>query len=190
MLPAQKRERLQTAPYNLDTDSTEMYVHDDALVEFFEAVVGELLGTEASAQKVKLASNYILNSLISLKGELNHHVTKTIPPSHFAEIVQMAHDGDISSNGAVELIGELATAFAKGTTVRELASTKGLLQENNEEKLSEVVEKLLEENQDAVLELREGKEQALQFLVGQGMKLSKGTANPVRLKELIQDKLG
>lgn len=36
---------------------------------------------------------------------------------------------------------------------------------------------------------KNGKETALQFLVGQGMKLSGGKANPERLKEFLKKRL-
>ncbi len=48
-----------------------------------------------------------------------------------------------------------------------------------------IVDEVLAANPKVVEDLRAGKEAALQFLIGQGMRLSKGAANPAQLKEVI-----
>ena len=188
MLPAQKREHLQSQ-YKLGIEDTEVYVFDPKLAELFETVAGELTDTEGADKRIKLASNYIINNLLALRDELDHHVADNIDPTSFAEIVSLAYEGDISSNGAVELIASIVKTFDKGKAVRELAEEKGLLQQNDEGALLGVVEKVIESNPGPVAEYKSGKEQALQFLVGQGMKKSKGSANPAKLKELILKEL-
>ena len=70
--------------------------------------------------------------------------------------------------------------------MRALAEAEGLLQQNDEGALGQIIDKILSENAAVVAEYKAGKEQALQFLVGQGMKESRGSANPSKLKELIQ----
>jgi len=49
---------------------------------------------------------------------------------------------------------------------------------------------MIKNNPSAVEEFKNGKENALQFLVGQGMKFSKGKANPEVLQKLLKEKLG
>jgi len=48
---------------------------------------------------------------------------------------------------------------------------------------------MIKNNPSAVEEFKNGKENALQFLVGQGMKISKGKANPGALHEFLKEKL-
>ncbi|QSH39024.1 Asp-tRNA(Asn)/Glu-tRNA(Gln) amidotransferase subunit GatB [Candidatus Kaiserbacteria bacterium] len=189
-LPQAKRERLQKA-YGLQVEDVEAYVADIRLCEFFERVVVELSqsNSEDQAKHAKLASNYITNNLVALRGENNEHVTENIGPNEFSELVLLALQGDISSNGAVELIGHLAKPHEQSKTIKELAEEAGLLQQNDDEALNEIIEALVSQNEEVVKEYKEGKEQALQYLVGQGMKLSKGSANPAKLKELIKAKL-
>ena len=45
------------------------------------------------------------------------------------------------------------------------------------------------ENEKSVIDFKAGKEQALRFLIGQGMKISKGRANPQRLDALLREKI-
>jgi aspartyl-tRNA(Asn)/glutamyl-tRNA(Gln) amidotransferase subunit B len=60
-----------------------------------------------------------------------------------------------------------------------------LLQVQDETALLSIVQTLINENPAPVAEFKSGKTAILQFLVGQGMKLSRGTANPAKLAELI-----
>ena len=55
--------------------------------------------------------------------------------------------------------------------------------------LKEIAEKIVSENLTAVEEYKKGKEASLQFLVGQGMKASKGSANPEALRASLLDAL-
>ncbi|MFA6601896.1 MAG: hypothetical protein WCT02_03490 [Candidatus Paceibacterota bacterium] len=52
------------------------------------------------------------------------------------------------------------------------------------------MEKVLADNSKVVAEYKAGKLASLQFLVGQVMKASKGSANPETAKELLLKKMG
>jgi len=51
--------------------------------------------------------------------------------------------------------------------------------------LPKIAQQVIDANPAVVAEYKAGKEAALQFLVGQGMKISKGSANPAALREAI-----
>jgi aspartyl-tRNA(Asn)/glutamyl-tRNA(Gln) amidotransferase subunit B len=52
-----------------------------------------------------------------------------------------------------------------------------------------MVKKIITENEKPVAEYKAGKEASIMFLVGQGMKASKGSANPQVLKALFVKEL-
>lgn len=189
-LPEAKRKRFQEE-YGLNTESTETYVSDIKLSNFFEGVVAEFHGEKDNPKLVKLTSNYIINNLVALRSELDRHVSETITPNQLKNIVILAHTGEISSNGAVELLRIVTRSsdVPGKDSIKEIAEREGLLQQNDDGVLEDIIESILKENESVVSEYKEGKEQALQFLVGQGMKVSKGSANPAKLKELIKAKL-
>ena len=64
---------------------------------------------------------------------------------------------------------------------------KGLIQKSDQSALEVIAEEVILKNEKAVTELRAGKTASLQFLVGQGMKLSKGSANPALLAKIITE---
>jgi aspartyl-tRNA(Asn)/glutamyl-tRNA(Gln) amidotransferase subunit B len=71
----------------------------------------------------------------------------------------------------------------------EIAKQEGLLQQNDEEGLKIIVKKIIEDNPDVVEEYKGGKESVLQFFVGQGMKETKGSANPQVLGKIAKELL-
>lgn len=186
-LPEQKRARLMET-YQLKSEVVEVYVFDSKLLTFFEAVAKEFQQDD-DIKKAVLASNYIVNNVAALREETQQHVTELLNPQFFAELITLANDGVISSNSVVEI---LQTYVRTGSMEKPLkiAEEKGLVQKNDEESLREIVSAVLSDNAQAVTEFKEGKEQALQYLVGQGMKASKGSANPAKLKDLITEELG
>ena len=75
--------------------------------------------------------------------------------------------------------------FEKGGDPRALAMTLGLLQQNDKAGLRKVAEGIIAANEKVALDYKGGKMAALQFLVGQGMKATKGAANPEMLREIF-----
>jgi aspartyl-tRNA(Asn)/glutamyl-tRNA(Gln) amidotransferase subunit B len=65
-----------------------------------------------------------------------------------------------------------------------IALKHGFIQKNDEGELKEIVEKIVAENPKVVEDFKAGKAAALQFLIGQGMKATKGSANPEILKNI------
>jgi aspartyl-tRNA(Asn)/glutamyl-tRNA(Gln) amidotransferase subunit B len=57
-------------------------------------------------------------------------------------------------------------------------------------KLAETVEQVLAANQQAVLDLQAGKQNAFKHLVGAAMKASDGTADPEAIRRLLAERLG
>ena len=77
----------------------------------------------------------------------------------------------------------------KGGDPDTLAEEEGLLQKSDGAYIETLADAVLEAHPQAAEEYKGGKENALMFLVGQGMKESKGAANPELLKEILKEKL-
>lgn len=83
----------------------------------------------------------------------------------------------------------LAIMHKEGGDPEVIAKDKGLIQKHDEGELTKIVDKVINENDKVWQDFKSGKEASLQFLIGQGMKLSKGSANPNLLKKILLDKL-
>ena len=99
----------------------------------------------------------------------------------------MIMGGEVSSRGAKDI---LAIIIKEGGEPRQIAKERGLFQVNDEDAMGTIVDKVIVDNKNVFEEYKAGKEKALQFLVGQAMKESKGSANPGLLKKLFEQKKG
>ena len=107
--------------------------------------------------------------------------------AQYAELMEMVVAGTITSRVAKDLLKEVVF---DGHSPKQLAEERGLLQSNSSEELLPIVEQIISEHAAVVAEYKQGKEQAMQFLIGQGMKQTRGSANPATLTELFKQTIG
>ena len=84
----------------------------------------------------------------------------------------------------------IGPVFAGGKTARAIIDEKGLAQISDASALEAVADQVIRDNPQAVADFKAGKAQAVKFMVGQLMRLSKGRANPGMATEIITRKLG
>lgn len=183
-LPWNKRDRYKKE-FELKDEDVEIFVGSPEWGNFFEALMENL---KHDIKLIKLASNYITSDLLGMvKKQPELWMKKPIAHSSFAHLIKMVGDSTINSRGAKDI---LAILFQHGGEPQKIAEEKGLLQKNDEGELKAIIEKLIAENPKVVADYKAGKEAALMFFVGQGMKASKGSANPEKLKELAKSLIG
>lgn len=176
-LPWQKRERYAN-DYGIKAEDIESYVTDPNLGAFFEEVAQKLSDREA----VKVASNYITSDMLGLFAKDD---SLTIPSSaHFAKLIQMNMGGQLNSRGTKDI---LAMILKNDEDPEVIANREGLLQQNDEGALREMVQKVIDANPDKVAEYKSGKEALLMFFVGQIMKETKGSANPAMVQTILKE---
>ncbi len=181
-LPWAKRARL-VSDYGIKPTSAEFFVSDKMMGDFFEATMLLLRGS--TSQLSGLVENYITSDIVSLRkgtpsfGGLTGH--------SFAALITMISKNKLSSRGAKDT---LAIMFAEGGDPETIAEEKGFIQTNDEGALKEMVAKIVADNPTVVADYKAGKTAVFQFFLGQGMKLSKGSANPEVLKKLFEEALG
>lgn len=197
-LPRQKRERFEKE-YQLPPREIELYVFQKELGEYFEKVVSELrvyvkekklkekVGDKEFKKLTKLASNYISSDLQGLlKGKSVEDEGFLIVPENFAEFVGMIYLGEISSKIAKTL---LKAMFETGGDPSQIIEDKGLKLITDEKQIEEAVKEVIEKNQKPVGDYKKGKKEALQFLIGQVMARTKGTANPETVQKILKELL-
>jgi aspartyl-tRNA(Asn)/glutamyl-tRNA(Gln) amidotransferase subunit B len=138
---------------------------------------------QTNTELLKLAANYLTSDVLA---ELGADTAKVIEVDNFAELMAMAVEGKINSRIAKDLLKE--TLFGTISPLK-LAEERGLLQSSDPSILLATVSEILAEQPGVVAEYYAGKEAALQFLIGQGMKKTRGSANPGVLAEVIKAEL-
>jgi aspartyl-tRNA(Asn)/glutamyl-tRNA(Gln) amidotransferase subunit B len=71
-----------------------------------------------------------------------------------------------------------------------VAKEKDLLQVSDESEIEKIVQDVLEQNQQAANDVKNGEVKAIGFLVGQVMAKSQGKANPQLAQQIIKKQLG
>jgi aspartyl-tRNA(Asn)/glutamyl-tRNA(Gln) amidotransferase subunit B len=207
-LPWQKRERYEK-DYGIKVVDVEIFVRPGIISTFFEKVCTDFAGDK---NLIKLASNYIISDLLGLmnlekdgpRGGSPLRLTEDlitprtspapkdlIAPRNplgfledrdFASLIKMVAEAKISSRGAKDI---LKIMFEQGGSPAEIAEKEGLLQKSDLGELEKIASQIIVDNPKVVADYKAGKEAALMSLVGQAMKATKGSGNPVVLKELF-----
>ena len=178
-LPWDKRERFRNE-YGIKNSDIEIYIQNTKLGKRFEEMA-EKMGGEI--ENVKVLSNYVTSFYVKLLEEIGGEEKSKLTSENFVETIVMLKEGKLSSTSAKEVLTVSAT---EGTDIEKIVSERSLLQKNDEGSIREIAEEVISENQGVVKEYKNGKETSIQFLIGQGMKKSRGSANPEVLKELLQ----
>lgn len=191
-LPWDKRARFKK-DFGMTDKEAAMLIESPALSAYFESTLSALASSKAAgSESIRLAKNYLLSDYLGLlKKDHNEGYERfidSISTSHFAALLNLISAGALSSRGGKDLL--LIMYKGDKRDPRAIATDKGLLQKSDEGALVAVVEDVIKAHQNVVSDYKAGKSSALQFLIGQGMKASKGSANPEVLRKLLVGKLG
>ena len=199
-LPWDKRERF-LKDFSMTTKEAAVFVESPVVGNYFESVVQGLplyKNTRATLVQeykgypcMKLAINYILSDYLGLikkdHGEDYESFMSIIEPVNFAKLMEMISENKISSRGAKDLLVLMYKGDKREPFV--IAEEKVLLQKSDVNDLESMAKEIISKNPSVVADYKGGKGAALQFLIGQGMKLSKGSANPAVLREVFLKEL-
>ena len=166
--------------YNLNDKEAATLAGELDLAEYYEAMVKE-------SGEPKLSANWMLTEVLRVLKEKNIGIEKfSVSSGNIAKLIKLIKANVISSKIAKEVF-ELLLLEDKDPEI--IVKEKGLVQITDNSEIEKLVEQVLEENQQSVEDYKAGKSNALKYLVGQAMRLSKGKANPQMINELILKKL-
>jgi aspartyl-tRNA(Asn)/glutamyl-tRNA(Gln) amidotransferase subunit B len=165
----------------IKNEDVEVLVHNPPLSALFEEII--LRGAPA-----QIAASYLISDLMGLMGSgTKENIRKgefKFAKNAFIKLMEMVGRGEIGSRAAKDI---LKIMYEEGGTPKKIAKDKGLFQKSDEGELKTLAEKIIVENESVVADYKKGHDSALQFLVGQGMKETKGSANPQVLSKIFKE---
>ncbi|MEI9998028.1 MAG: Asp-tRNA(Asn)/Glu-tRNA(Gln) amidotransferase subunit GatB [Verrucomicrobiota bacterium] len=175
-LPKAKKVRL-VGTYNVSAYQAGVLASDAALANYFEEAAK---GKPANGAAV---ANFLLNDFlaIAVDGAVPHVV-----PEFFAELAELAGSGQINAKQAKDVFGKM---IAENKSPVLLVKELGLSQVSDVAALEAFCDQAIAANPKSVADFKAGKQNAVNALKGQVMKLSKGTANPQLVGEILVKKL-
>lgn len=172
--------------FKLSREQAEALTEDVALADYFEAASSEFKGKIAEAD-FGLLYNYLTSDLKGIANAEGRSIGDLdIPPEHLAHLVYLIQLGTLSSRLAKDL---LLAMRETGNDPETLMEERGVKKIGGDEELLPIIREIIAKNPKAVEDFKKGKENSLQFLVGQGMGKTKGQADPERLRVLFKKEL-
>ncbi len=135
----------------------------------------------------KLVSNWLIVETLRLVKEHEMEVDDiSFSPENLAKLISLTNSGVINSSLAKMVFEKI---FLENIDPEEYVEENGLKQNNDENFIKEVINHVIEENHESVNDYIAGKDKAIQYLVGQTMKATKGKANPSIVNKLLTEAL-
>jgi aspartyl-tRNA(Asn)/glutamyl-tRNA(Gln) amidotransferase subunit B len=177
-LPESKRQKY--SDIGIPREQIEYIISNMAIDAFFKSY-HRLCNSD---DLIRIGANYLTSDVAALLNDKN----KIENASHdaYLGLMKLVNAGSITSRVAKDLLSEV---IFEHRDADQIARERGLLQVNDATAIDAVVEQVMHEHVHVVLEYRNGKDASLQFLVGQGMKISRGTANPALLVEKLKQRI-
>ena len=170
------------AGYGLSEDDAGQLTQSKAIAAYFEAVA-------TTSGQPKLASNWVMGELSRrLNAEEKSIDTSNVNAAQLAALIGRIADGSVSNNAARQVFEALWTG--DGHEVDAVIDAKGLKAMNDTGELEKIIDDVLAANAQNVEQVRAGNAKAMNALVGQAMKATKGKANPAQVNALLKAKLG
>lgn len=176
-LPFQKKTHFMER-LHLSEEISDALIQSPDLTALFEEVA-------AHAPSAVEAAHFLLNEL---QGKLREKerswesVRGWAKP--LADILHRLHNGSISSSMAKSILDELVSG---SSDVETIVREKKLTLITSSDELTALAKELIAENADVVARIQQGKKNAMQFLVGQIMRKTKGRADPKVAQKAIRD---
>lgn len=176
-LPETPQEKLKKIllKHKIEKSSAEILTKNIELVELFEKVVDKI--------KIETAVPWIT---VNLLGTLNYNKKELedveINPEHLIELLDAIEKEKITVSKGKEILREF---IPKSFSPKEEISKNTKI--GGEDEIKKIAKQVVKENKKAVEDYNSGKKEAINFLIGQVMRLSNKRADFKTAKEILEE---
>jgi aspartyl-tRNA(Asn)/glutamyl-tRNA(Gln) amidotransferase subunit B len=168
-----------------------MRPEDSDLLAEDRAVASYVNSTLAAAAKrgidAAAIANWMTGAVFRWLAESNVSIDEIpVTPQALVACITLVESGTISQNVGKEVLAEM---LATGRDATSIVDERGLRQISDRDALREAVRRVITTNPGPAEDYRGGKEAALNYLMGQVMRETRGKANASLVRELLQTEL-
>ncbi|XP_068125761.1 glutamyl-tRNA(Gln) amidotransferase subunit B, mitochondrial-like [Hyperolius riggenbachi] len=179
-LPSVIRERL-VEQYGILPEHSFILVNEDGLKDFFEAVVKM---TRVDPKKI---IGWVIKEFLGYLRQENLTVKQSLVSDHaLAELLTLQENKVISSSIAKQVFQELCKGGNESPAQIVKEKHLGLMDRGQTE---EICQKIVDEHTEAVAAIQKGNLKVVNKLIGLVQKTSKGRADPVLVKAILEEKV-
>lgn len=178
-LPDQRLRHL-IDQYKLSQNDALLLTKDRDLSDYFNACLSQ-------CQDIKKLVRWIANDLFKLLNESGRTIKSCpITPEQFARFINLITAGQLTESIAREVLAEMART---GQDAQAIIESQGLQVVGDTEVLVQIIGQVITAQPATVAKIKTGKTEAINFLVGQVMRATKGKADPQLVLKLIQEQV-
>ncbi len=175
-LPDERKSKYMNK-YGLSSYDAEQLVSSKDLANYFESAA-------KSSKNTKILANLLISEVFRFIDVDDFR--EPFPAEYLSELVNLIEEAIINISTSKKILEEMI----EGTkSPKEIVKEKDLEQINDREVLVTIIDEVLENSQKAVEEYRSGKGKALQSILGQIMRATRGKANPQIVNEMVIEKI-
>jgi aspartyl-tRNA(Asn)/glutamyl-tRNA(Gln) amidotransferase subunit B len=179
-LPLERRARFM-ADFQLPEYDADILTADRPISEYFESTLTAYDGDP------KVVSNWIMNEVLRMQNDLGLSADAlTLTPEHLAEVIKLVDAGTVN---AATGKGLLIKVQESGKTPEAIVAAEGLAQVSDDSALWAVIADLMDVHSEEVANYRDGKESLFGWFMGQVMRQTRGQADPVKTRALLEQAL-
>ncbi len=175
-LPADKLDRLMKE-YKIAEYDARILIQDQDIASFFEKCA-------KLYPETKKICNWMIGPYLQ---ELNERKVKpselALKPEDLITIIKKVDEGVLSHLTAKDTFKFVVES---GNSPDQVIAEKGLAQVSDDGALEKIIDEVFTANPEIVEQIKQGKDKAAAFLIGQAMKKSQGKGNPKKFGDLIK----
>ncbi|KAJ8271845.1 hypothetical protein COCON_G00107040 [Conger conger] len=178
-LPRATRARLVHA-FGLRPEHSFTLVNEDGLTEYFESLANM---TRAEPKK---AIGWVIKDVLGLLNQQGRNVSQSpVSPRALAQLLDLLEDGRVSSSAAKTVFQELWKGSGRSPAQIVEEQDLGLVDDSTE--IQRICQSVIDSHPEEVRAIRAGNRKVLNKLMGLVQKQTKGRADPVKVRAMLEE---
>jgi aspartyl-tRNA(Asn)/glutamyl-tRNA(Gln) amidotransferase subunit B len=166
--------------YGIKKAHARVLTSEKELADAFEAVAKEVNPDFAALWMRDELKRVLYYNKLTFKGS-------GINAAQIVDLLKMLQDQKITTKAGQRIIEKMPHNSEMPSQIAEELGLVGLVEDDT---VLQAVQQAIEENPEAVSDYYEGKKKAMNFLIGQVMRLTRGKADPSKTHRLVEQELG
>ena len=193
VVPEERIEELKKTIPELPNAKIHRYVKEFGLSQIDATTIAEAVDKSELFDKTvatgkcspKITANWVLADVAKYTNDTGKSILETpMTSDRFAELLEAVEKGTISNSVGKSVF---EAVIKEDKSPKQIIDEKGLSQNSDSDFINKIVAEVMANNEKSINDYKNGKTNALGYLVGQCMKASKGKANPGLVKQAVTD---
>ena len=177
---APERQKEYVEKLGLPEYDAKILTQEKSVSDYFEDVL-------KGFDNPKIVSNWIMTDVLrKLKEAETEDINQVISVDNLVDIIKMVETKEITRVNAKELFEQVCFS---DNNARKLAKSLGYLSTMTDDELIRIIDKVFDDNKQAVPDYKKEPEKVVNFFIGQTMRATRGTAKVDIARPLIEAKL-